>query len=508
MVTRFLCAFVLSLSCVTAMAETPFFKDFMICGTRRFELLENRQLTFREDGGINCALISPDGKSVAYGTWEAERRTKLCVMSLSSGRSSVLLDGVSVFKTLDSGESLPSGFAYVPGWQSDAIAWSPDSRKLAVMASKITQLEGGCYTEESGLYIVATKGGSSQYIPLPKDYCLVGNTISWSPDGSKIAVGYYLTELLENGLPGSGIWLINSATGSAESIHSEKGCWIEKLEWTKAGNSLKCVLGGLVHQDKEIYLDGRPAAKLGSSYDRYEFSRFSSDGAFKYHLSKDSTIVSVSSGQTIRTLDTKGGRFRSWVPNSHLYLYSRETEIKGENDNQKRNLSTLWLSNLEDTKYNHLCITSDYDSSAAFPSWSSDGLKMAYVSKGRLYVAEFGWAELDPFEKLEYDLPLTEEDEKTVLASHAKELGVAIIMYSQDWDGKLPAADSVDEDIRCHLKTGKAQLKPDKYHFTYYPHDKMSDIEDPANTIIGTVDSSFDWKISIYADGHVMRVRD
>jgi len=131
---------------------------------------------------------------------------------------------------------------------------------------------------------------------------------------------------------------------------------------------------------------------------------------------------------------------------------------------------------------------------------------MAYVSQGRVFVAESVWTPLTVSDKLEAGLPLTEEEEKDVLTANAKQLGVAMNMYACDNDDKFPPGDTYMQDILSYLPNESLFNRPGTNQpvFQYFPLSGAND--SPATTIMGMFDVGYQWKIILYADGHVQIV--
>lgn len=91
----------------------------------------------------------------------------------------------------------------VPGGKS-SFAWSPDGMQLAYLAGSDFSS-----TRENTLYLVGTDGQLRRLT-----VCGHCQGVSWSPDGSQIAVGRYVPGV-EGGL---NVWVVNAKTGAMRQI--------------------------------------------------------------------------------------------------------------------------------------------------------------------------------------------------------------------------------------------------------------------------------------------------
>lgn len=86
---------------------------------------------------------------------------------------------------------------------------------------------------------------------------------------------------------------------------------------------------------------------------------------------------------------------------------------------------------------------------------------------------------------------------RTVALSNARQLGVGIMMYTQDYDEVLPGGDSINDKITPYVKND-ALFAGFVYTFAGGP---LAKIDRPADTIIGYVTGP-GGRANLYADGH------
>jgi hypothetical protein len=168
-----------------------------------------------------------------------------------------------------------------------------------------------------------------------------------------------------------------------------------------------------------------------------------------------------------------------------------------------------WITDIKQKKYNHLFVASmeqNKSSNGGCLSWSDNSRKFAYSSMGRLYVAELGESVFTTDEKIEAGIPLTEEETKECLTSNAKQLGLAIMQWCQDWDEKLPDEGNINQDLLPYMANKNLFYNPGTTEnvFRYIkPGHSIAEIEKPAETVMGVMDAGYDWQIDLFADGHV-----
>jgi hypothetical protein len=207
-----------------------------------------------------------------------------------------------------------------------------------------------------------------------------------------------------------------------------------------------------------------------------------------------------------------------WDPQGRFLLAWHQDPIKDEMDRVHKELANLWLLKLPEANAdtglvarqdNRFLVAVDAEPDPGFggeamAAIAGDGRSIIYIADNqlrakalkRLHGAAASAAR--------------EEYERTLQAqalSNAKQIAVALLMYSDDWDGALPAPDGVVESLTDYCRTGdifQHPELPEMMCFEYRPpgHLRLDGIPDPANTAIGWLDWGRGWQVFIYADGH------
>lgn len=148
-------------------------------------------------------------------------------------------------------------------------------------------------------------------------------------------------------------------------------------------------------------------------------------------------------------------------------------------------LRPLWLENTEGGKQSAVLLTSDASSGKISPLGSS----ALYLSEGTAFVTPWRAVPKEPFVS----------NIKAVVMSNAKQLGLGLIMYAEDYDESFPTpSDSLQNDLTPYLRNNDLY---DGFNYTY-GGGRLADITNPAQTELGTVDGP-DGQAVIFADGHV-----
>jgi len=486
-------ALVLSISCHAA--DTGI--RSMLVGTQILEVTDNRQMTLRSDGVATGAEISPDGRYVVYGI-ERKGKLELRLTKTIGGTTVTLMDG-----TADDEPTAPPTPAG-ESWQIDAntdVYWAPDSSRFAFRAIH-RAWDGDQTVEKHYIVIFAARGAFLRSVPAPDGGIF---PLVFGADSRTI----YLNARLspgdkETGQPRMiGIQSIDTVTGNTRTIYSSDALDIQILGLSDDGSSLLCqAFSKKGTQRKKIGLDGSSQDVTG---DLSAFGQYSPDGSLAV---LDGSGISIGSSKTLqKTVLTTDSRivFERWAPNSKMLLYRQSEKIADVSGRRIEQPSSLWLTLAAPGKLNSMCIALDHEGG---PSCSRDCRKIAYVCDGQLYIAELSLRDPSVDEKLASGLPLTEDETKTVLAANGKQIAVAMMMYSADFDGNLPPGDSLAGSLKDYLRDREVFLRPGGQDniFTYMDPGvrNWSDVARPAETVIGELDAGYGWKVAIYADGHVV----
>ena len=149
--------------------------------------------------------------------------------------------------------------------------------------------------------------------------------------------------------------------------------------------------------------------------------------------------------------------------------------------------NVLYLESYFKSKQSKALIAAD----GAEPTLIPSGGGVFYVSKG----AEW----FQPLLKMNLaDYLLMKKKADRILAiSNARQLGLGVIMYTQDNDEKLPTPDGINDKIAPYVRNGDF----DGFNYTY-AGGSLADIKNPSTTTLGYVDGE-GGRAVIYVDGHV-----
>jgi hypothetical protein len=141
--------------------------------------------------------------------------------------------------------------------------------------------------------------------------------------------------------------------------------------------------------------------------------------------------------------------------------------------------------------------------------WSPEGTVLAYLSQGHLYTARLKVRPPKADEKPDLGIPLDEKELQSALLNNAKQIGLGIMMYAQDYDENFPDAAGFEKAIEPYVKSMDVFRSPNggALSYEYYPQPNTSQIEKPAETVLFRIHTSYDWEIELYADGHARSVK-
>ena len=497
-----LCAAVLCvlliLACAAISADVGIHR--MIANGRVFELQDTLQITTRADGEVGGAWISPDGKYVAYMDTQGDERVGL--VRSSGGRPSILMEAPKD-RTARVQFWLPRSHS---GPDECHPAWSPDSRLVAFYAVLLTPdgPEDSVYYAIAHYVVVMTTAGQVRaQIVLPTGTRGI-EPFYWSPDSHKLAC------VVRRGERSAGqpeqrttdMLVLDTANGTAQPLCSKPDATMHIRRWSPDGKSLRCaVKDASGWQITEFYLDGRPDS-LAETVKTLEDA--SPDGHWKKGDCKGLCIESCVSGEKKQVFKDATVDFLGWTPDSKLIMYQQGITVPDRSGKRSRELNSIWLAVAEDQRLNHMCVALDADKNSAY-GFSSDGTKFAYVCQGRVCLAQLGWTDPDVFDKMAAGIPLTEDEEKELLVGSAKVIACAAFMYAEDHNGSFPS-DAFMDELGPYVPGAGLFNRPgtDQMAFQYFPFGKMSDVGNPAETVLGSFDVGYGWQVILYADGHVI----
>lgn len=492
---------ILAVSNVCAYSETESDDSYdldihsMVVGESALELIGTQQLTFGKDKVIdNCAFISPDGKYVAYWTGSYGAET-LYIVKATGGKPRVVMAAPSE-------QFAPDTPGVWDQWAPTIVAdpvWSPDSRFIAFEARHAGRSESGDLFYESWVVIFSTSGKSYNVL-IPKGMSLMDPKV-WHPDSAGFAVEAQITDGEESK---SQLVIVDVVKESIQVINTEQSKYISLQGWDSNGSFLLYTadLGSGKSQLRKVTIDGSDDVLVS---DDYESDGVSPDGAFRIIPKMEGAdVVYASSGAVVKSFPSWGPVFW-WTPNSRLIAYLKDQKISDGTSGRSKVCTTIWLASIGQNKIDTMCVALGADNYYPPPSFSADSLSMAYVWRGQVFLAKLSWRDATIDEKQAVGIPLSEDEMKEIMMGNAKEIGIALALYMGDYDGEFPAEESFKDDIYPYLKSIDILSGPgtQDYVFKYYHQPNESEIDEPAETVIVTMDAGYSWQVNLYVDGHV-----
>lgn len=486
-----------------AYAESVTGIDSMLVGKQVLEVSERRQMTLRSDGQVTEAHVSPDGKYVAY-LINKQDIVECRLAKISTGKTTTIMS-----RPLTPAPTEPPSSS--PVWlleESPKIEWAPDSSVFALQAMQLT-FDAGQQLEHHYILIYSAGGTFKKCLALSDRSSIIDRLI-FTPDSrglilntlqEDLSTETIITERFIRALKPF-IQIINITTGASKDIYASPTSAPNLLGWNDEGYLLFLLYGGATPELHKIPLDG--GTDQIAIANCAEPSLCSSNGTLAIISPQGLIVKNQMTGNQVELTKESSVSFRSWAPNGKMLFYAKDESINDVDKSRKGEFQSLWLSSISSVKLS-MCIALDFNER---PSCSLNCQKIAYISQGQLYVAELDLREPSICEKLAAGIPLSEEETKQKLQENGKQIAQAVLMYSDDYDGKLPPTDSVAEAIHDNLRDVNVFFRPGTHNsiFRYIDPgvDKLSDITNPSDTILGELDAGYGWIIAIYADAHVV----
>ncbi|MEO7716855.1 MAG: hypothetical protein ABIY70_11665 [Capsulimonas sp.] len=166
-------------------------------------------------------------------------------------------------------------------------------------------------------------------------------------------------------------------------------------------------------------------------------------------------------------------------------------------------VSTIWLRSAGKKKFasTPLGVTPGPDPPHA--QWSPTGQAVAFVAHGDLFVTDFVKRVASAREKLEAGEKLDCLEEREIVQTNLKQIGLGLMQYIQDYDEQLPPPSNVQDRIDPYIKRRSVFTLADST-FVYHPPVNLSlaATESPADFVIGEMDTPCAHNY-LYLDGHV-----
>lgn len=462
----------------------------MMVGDKALQLVDTRQLTFKEDGKVYAAAISPDGRCVAYVS-NSKEAEKLCVVKTSGGRPTVLATGIGTDADLLPGK--PDGTELWRIWPS--ADWSGDSKCIATSAEKSVWKAGQRTSQD---YILVYSITGRLLASLPSAGNILG--LKLSPQGKHVAAVVSTADPDKMSTDAADFELVVYDVGKSTLQTLSQKEIVNIRGWADSGRSL---IYSVSEKSRTICrkqsIDGSADVVTLDGYD----SDSSPDGRLKVvHAENGLAVQNVATGTQVSIVKSGSYRFIGWSPDSKFMVLAEDAVITDGNYARPTKSFRLWLAGTEKHSLNTLLVALD---SAFSTTWSFDAGKLAYMSGRRVYVAELEWRAPTADEKLSAGLKLTEEEEKRVLMKNGSKIGVGFEQYTMEKASELPGGPS---DLQPYVPA-KTFLRPgtDQMIFKFLlPEDPWKTNSEgkryiPGDTIIGEFDSGYSWKVVVYVGG-------
>ncbi len=270
-----------------------------------------RRLT--ANGKINVAAISPDGTLYAYTT-EGSEKSGLWVGGITGAQIIEVIaptaiafsgltfapDGLHIYYTARDEKNPTFSLFRVPTFGglpekvlSDvccAVTFSPDGKQFA--------FRRGDSNRKLTAIVVANAQGSADEREIavrPGEFGFNDNGASWSPDGTKIAIGAKDEKTGENA-----VFLVDVNSGTAEKFGEKAWNDVRRVQWMPDGSGLFVnVIEKESWQERQIWLIEYPngaARRITNDLNRY--------GSETVSISADGTKLLAVSAQTISNIFT------------------------------------------------------------------------------------------------------------------------------------------------------------------------------------------------------------
>lgn len=137
-------------------------------------------------------------------------------------------------------------------------------------------------------------------------------------------------------------------------------------------------------------------------------------------------------------------------------------------------------------------------------AWSPKKNQVAFIAHGDLFVTDLLTRPATVEEKYAAGEKLPCPEERNLAMSNLKQIGLGIMMYTQDYDENFPMADGrVNEAVGPYIKNPRIYgFGPNKFVYKAPAKLGLAAMDAPAETVLGTYDTRCAF-IKLYADGHV-----
>lgn len=480
---------VCTLLVILAMAASPVMGadlGTMILGSDAVGLRDLVQLTRLSAGRIMGCGLSPDGKTVACVSAKYDKAS-LELVGVDDGKVTALLTGVAGPGDITDDAIKKAGSLWRLG--DSRINWSPDGNHFVLVATKV-RMDGDRRIEQEVVLVMDSSGKQKAAFSLGDDYVSSFAPL-FSPDGKKIAEGEASQKVAAFRI---GVYDLDSGKSSYFMAQD----YTELARWSKDGGAV------------QYWSDATPKGKTGMDLREINLSDGSdkvigAPGGNRGSLSPDGKTVAVPDDKGLTLVKQESGESRlvvkgprpgvgSWAPNGEMVIFTLPSKVADPDGLRSADLRQLWLAGTEKHKFNTVLVSLDFDSSVR-PTWSADSSKVAYVSRGLLYVAEFSRKPARPDQKVEAGVPFTDADAKAVVTVNAERIRQAFSDYLVERQMLPLMLDELYEDSvkDAFVKPGSGEVI-----FKYEAKPGLPITQVGNDTLLGTLDAGLGWKIVIY----------
>lgn len=191
-------------------------------------------------------------------------------------------------------------------------------------------------------------------------------------------------------------------------------------------------------------------------------------------------------------------------PELRLSMSITPLDVPGPNPQSRTDGGSLWLNVAgARPKLPSRCLATFTGHLDPQPTLAPDQSSALWLEHGALFGAKFAITDASVWEKYDAGEPLSCEEEREIAQSNAKQIGLGLMQYVQDYDEQYPPAENFKGGVMPYIKND-ALLSVGNVPFSYAaPADlSMEHMDDVTRTVLGTFALPCA-TVTLYADGHV-----